>query len=281
MPVKNTNPYLTQIEESTFFLKQQLTSAPLIGVIQGTGLGKITDEISIHKEISYRDIPHFPESTVESHSGKLLFGTIEGKQVVVMKGRYHYYEGYDMKTVTFPVRVMKSLGIQHLFISNAAGGLNPEYAIGDCMVIEDHLDLFPENPLRGQNLDRFGLRFPDMSEPYALEMIHQAKQIAESHQFQLRCGVYAGLQGPNLETKAEYRYLRTIGADAVGMSTVPEVIVARHMDLPVFAISAITDLCSPGKVKKISIAEVIEAASMAEPTMTRLIKLLIRQLPLS
>jgi len=279
MTEKDKNPYLKQIEESVLFLNNHLSDIPRIGIIQGTGLGKIVDEMTVQKEISYRDIPHFPESTVESHSGKLLFGILEGKQVVVMKGRYHHYEGYDMKTVTFPVRVMKVLGIEHLFISNAAGGLNPSFVIGDCMVIEDHIDLFPENPLRGRNLDSFGVRFPDMSEPYQLELINQAKQISNAHHLPLRYGVYAGLQGPNLETKAEYKYLRTIGADAVGMSTVPEVIVARHMDIPVFAISAITDLCSPHKVKKISLAEVIEAAAMAEPTMTRIIKLLIQQLP--
>lgn len=279
MSGKKENPYLIQIEESVLFLKNHISDIPKIGIIQGTGLGKIVDEMTIHHEISYQDIPHFPESTVESHAGKLVFGTIGGKQVVVMRGRYHYYEGYDMKTVTFPVRVMKGLGIQHLFISNAAGGLNPDFGIGDCMVIEDHLDLFPENPLRGNNLDNLGVRFPDMSEPYEQGLINTARQISKAHELPIRYGVYAGLQGPNLETKAEYRYLRTIGADAVGMSTVPEVIVARHMDIPVFAISAITDLCSPGKVKKISIAEVLEAAAIAEPTMTKLIKLLIQQLP--
>jgi purine-nucleoside phosphorylase len=273
------NLYVNQIKESVSFLKDQLFDTPLVGIIQGTGLGKIVDEMTVHKEISYRDIPHFPESTVESHAGKLMLGILEGKQVVVMKGRYHYYEGYDMKTVTFPVRVMRGLGIKHLFISNAAGGLNPAYAIGDCMVIEDHIDLFPENPLRGKNLDSMGVRFPDMSEPYELDLLNQAKKISHAHHLPLQYGVYAGLQGPNLETRAEYKYLRTIGADAVGMSTVPEVIVARHMDIPVFAISAITDLCSPQKVKKISIAEVIEAAAMAEPTMTKLIRLLIQQLP--
>lgn len=279
MTEKNENPYLKQLKESILFLTNQLSDIPRIGIIQGTGLGKIVDEMAVHKEISYSDIPHFPDSTVESHAGKLVFGILEGKQVVVMKGRYHYYEGYDMKTVTFPVRVMKGLGIEHLFISNAAGGLNPAYAIGDCMVIEDHIDLFPENPLRGRNLDNLGVRFPDMSEPYELDLLNQAKQISAAHHLPLRYGVYVGLQGPNLETRAEYKYLRTIGGDAVGMSTVPEVIVARHMDLPVFAISAITDLCSPYKVKKISIAEVIEAAAMAEPTMTKLIRLLIQHLP--
>lgn len=279
MKEKSENPYLNQLKESISFLTNQLSEVPCIGIIQGTGLGKIVDEMAVHKEISYRDIPHFPDSTVESHTGKLVFGMLEGKQVVVMKGRYHYYEGYDMKTVTFPVRVMKGLGIEHLFISNAAGGLNPAYAIGDCMVIEDHIDLFPENPLRGKNLDNLGLRFPDMSEPYSLELLNQTKKISTAHHLPLQYGVYVGLQGPNLETRAEYKYLRTIGADAVGMSTVPEVIVARHMDIPVFAISAITDLCSPQKVKKISIAEVIEAAAMAEPTITKLIRLLIQQIP--
>lgn len=279
MTQKQENPYLTQIEESVLFLKNQLSSAPKIGIIQGTGLGKLVDEMTIHREISYRDIPHFPESTVESHAGKLLFGTLAGKEVVVMKGRFHYYEGYSMKTITLPVRVMKGLGIQHLFISNAAGGLNPTFAIGDCMVIEDHIDLFPENPLRGKNLNELGVRFPDMSEPYARTLIDEAHRIAGFTNIPLKCGVYAGLQGPNLETRAEYRYLRTIGADAVGMSTIPEVIVARHMDIPVFAVSAITDLCSPEKLKKISLEEVLEAAAVAEPTMTLLIKSLIKGLP--
>lgn len=195
-----------------------------------------------------------------------------------MQGRFHYYEGYSMQQVTFPVRVLKKLGISHLFVSNAAGGLHPDFEIGDLMVIQDHIDLLPENPLRGKNLDQFGVRFPDMSEPYDLGLVKKALEIARKNSIRAIPGVYVAVQGPNLETKAEYKFLRTIGADAVGMSTVPEVIVARHMGLPVFAVSAITDLCSPGKVKQISLAEVLAGAAKAEPGMSLLIMELIKGL---
>jgi len=270
--------YTQKIEAAVQFIQSHVSYPSKIGIILGTGLGKLIDEISIDQEINYSDIPYFPVSTVETHTGRLVFGELEGKKVVVMKGRFHFYEGYSMKEVTFPVRVLKRLGINHLFVSNAAGGLNPLHKIGELMIINDHIDLFPENPLRGKNLDSFGLRFPDMSDPYDLNLIEKALQIGEKFKVGIHQGIYAGLQGPNLETKAEYNYLRFIGADAVGMSTIPEVIVARHMELPVFAISAITDLCSPGNVKKISIQEVIEAANKAEPGMQLIIKGLIAQL---
>ncbi|WP_143959950.1 purine-nucleoside phosphorylase [Litoribacter populi] len=271
--------YTGRIEQAVSYIKSHIDFQPQVGVILGTGLGRLIDDIEIEGELNYADIPHFPISTVESHSGRLIFGEINGRSVVAMKGRFHYYEGYDMKEVTFPVRVMHLLGISHLIVSNAAGGLNPAYKIGEVMILNDHIDLFPENPLRGKNLDQFGVRFPDMSEPYSFDLIEKAKNIAQKEGVVAHEGVYAGVQGPNLETKAEYKYLRTIGADAVGMSTIPEVIVARHMELPAFAISAITDLCSPGNIKKVSIAEVLAAAAKAEPGMALIIKKLIGQLP--
>lgn len=268
--------YAEQIQHAFEFIKQ-LYDGPLdAGIILGTGLGQLIQNIEIQLEIPYEDIPFFPVSTVESHKGKLIIGTLSGKMVVAMQGRFHYYEGYSMKEVTFPVRVMKLLGIQYLFVSNAAGGLNPDYGIGELMIINDHIDLFPENPLRGKNLDQFGVRFPDMSEPYDLSLISKALEMAGQHGLKVHQGVYAAVQGPNLETKAEYKYLRTIGADAIGMSTIPEVIVARHMELPVFAISAITDLCSPGNIKKVRIEEVLAAAAKAEPGMSLIIRELVK-----
>jgi purine-nucleoside phosphorylase len=258
---------------------QNIYPEPLeIGIILGTGLGQLIQNIDIIKEIPYDEIPYFPVSTVESHHGKLVIGHLSGKSVVAMQGRFHYYEGYSMKEVTFPVRVMKKLGIEYLFVSNAAGGLNPDYGIGELMIINDHIDLFPENPLRGKNLAEFGVRFPDMSEPYDLDLIEKGVQIAKENHLKVHQGVYAAVQGPNLETKAEYKYLRTIGGDAIGMSTIPEVIVARHMEVPVFAISAITDLCSPGKIKKVKIEEVLAGAAQAEPGMSLIIRELVRRI---
>lgn len=273
-----TISYLEQIGHAVEYITSEFDQPSEVGIILGTGLGQLISQIEILHEIPYDKIPFFPVSTVESHKGKLIFGKLSGKSVVAMQGRFHYYEGYSMKEVTFPVRVMKKLGIGHLFVSNAAGGLNPDYKIGELMVINDHIDLFPENPLRGKNLDGFGVRFPDMSEPYDLSLVKMAIEIAEENGLKVHQGVYAAVQGPNLETKAEYKYLRTIGADAIGMSTIPEVIVARHMDLPVFAISAITDLCSPGNIKKVKIEEVLAAAAIAEPGMGTIIKSLIANL---
>lgn len=266
----------TQLRQATAFIERNTAVRPRAGIILGTGLGNLVDEIDVRSAMRYKDIPYFPTSTVESHSGKLLLGYLDGVPVVVMQGRFHYYEGYTMQAVTFPVRVMKMLGIEALFISNAAGGLSPEHELSDLMLIEDHIDLFPENPLRGENLDELGVRFPDMSEPYSLSLRKLAFAIAQQENLTLKCGTYAGLTGPNLETPAEYRYLRIIGADAVGMSTVPEVIVARHMRLPVLAISVITDLCTPEKLRPMTLEEVIAAAEKAEP---RLLQLFRKMLP--
>jgi purine-nucleoside phosphorylase len=266
---------LSQIKESTTYIQSKTSVQPTIGIILGTGLGGLVKEIEIIDEINYQDIPHFPVSTVESHSGKLIFGRIGGKNVVAMQGRFHYYEGYTLQQVTFPVRVMKLLGIERLFVSNASGGVNPDFEVGEIMIMNDHINLFPGNPLIGPNIDELGPRFPDMSDPYDQEMIDKASDIAKNLGIRVAVGCYAGLTGPTLETPSEYKYVRAIGADAVGMSTVPEVIVARHMSIPCFAISIITDLGVPGKIKKVSVQDVIEVASRQEPKMTQIMKELI------
>lgn len=266
---------LKKLQEAVDFIHSKTNTKPQFGVILGTGLGGLVNDIENQFAIDYSDIPHFPVSTVESHNGRLIFGEIAGKPVVTMQGRFHYYEGYNMKEVTFPVRVMKMLGIEKLFISNAAGALNPDYNISDLMIINDHINLLPENPLTGKNLDELGVRFPDMSEPYELSVIEKAISIAKSNNIPTHEGVYASVSGPNLETRAEYKYLRIIGADAVGMSTVPENIVARQMGLPCFAISVITDLCYPGHIKEVNVQEIIAAAMKAEPGMTKIIRELI------
>lgn len=265
---------LEHIQEATQFLEQQTNRfIPKTGIILGTGLGALVQDIDIEYSIDYETIPHFPLSTVESHKGRLLFGTLAGKKVVCMQGRFHYYEGYSMQQVTFPIRVMKLLGIEQLIVSNAAGGLNDQYQVSDLMVINDHIGLFlPENPLIGTNLATLGDRFPDMSEPYDASLIEKALQIAKAHGIRVHAGVYVSVTGPQLETKAEYRMLRQLGADAVGMSTVPEVIVARHMDLPVFGISVITDMCIPEQLEKAEIQKILAAAYKAEPNMTLMIK---------
>jgi purine-nucleoside phosphorylase len=269
---------LTQFKESVSYIQSKTNVQPTIGIILGTGLGGLVNEINVIDEISYKDIPNFPVSTVESHSGKLIFGELGGKSVVAMQGRFHYYEGYDMKEVTFPVRVMKLLGIEKLFVSNASGGLNPDYEVGEIMILNDHINLFPAHPLIGKNFDELGPRFPDMSEPYDPSMIALAEEIAKENNIKVSVGSYAGLTGPTLETPAEYKYVRTIGADAVGMSTVPEIIVARHMEIPCFAISIITDLGVPGKIHKVSLADVIAVASRQEPKMTLIMSQLIARL---
>jgi len=263
------------IAEATSFIQQQYHTQPEFGIILGTGLGSLVEEVRIDHSIDYQNIPHFPVSTVESHSGRLIFGTLGSTKVVVMQGRFHYYEGYSMKQVTFPVRVLKNLGITKLFISNAAGSLNPNYKLSDLMVINDHINLQPDSPLRGPNLEQMGPRFPDMSDAYDGELVGQAIEIAADLGIPCHQGVYVAVPGPSLETVAEYKYLRVIGGDAVGMSTVPENLVARHMGLPCFAVSVITDLGIPGKIKKISIDDVIAAAKAAEPGMTKLMKELI------
>lgn len=269
---------LTQINEAVSFLQDKVNTKPEFGIILGTGLGGLVNEIEISHEVSYEDIPHFPVSTVESHSGKLIFGTLGGKKVVAMQGRFHFYEGYTMQEVTFPVRVLKMLGINRLFVSNASGGVNPDFEVGEIMILEDHIDFFPGNPLIGKNIDDLGPRFPDMSDVYDKDMIVKAKEVANQEGIKVSTGVYLGLTGPTLETPAEYRMIRTLGADAVGMSTVPEIIVARHMDLPCFAISIVTDLGVPGKIKKVSVADVISVANRQEPKMTTILKELITKL---
>jgi purine-nucleoside phosphorylase len=265
------NHQMQNIKEAVETIRLLTSFKPEIGIILGTGLGSLVDFVQIEKAIEYDQIPHFPISTVESHHGKLLFGTLGGKKVVVMQGRFHYYEGYSMQQVTFPVRVMKFLGIKNLIVSNAAGGLNPAFAVSDLMILNDHINLLPANPLTGPNLDELGPRFPDMSEPYDRSIIKLGLEISKTLERKVHQGVYAVVTGPTLETPAEYNYLRTIGADAVGMSTVPEVIVARHMGIPVFAVSVITDLCYPGAIEKVTVEKVIEAARRAEPQLTQLI----------
>lgn len=267
-----------QLEEAANFIRN-ITDAPcLTGIICGTGLSGLARAVDLKCGISYADIPHFPISTVEAHPGRLLFGTIAAHPVVMMQGRLHYYEGYTMQQVVFPVRVMKLLGIRRLFVSNAAGGINPEFALSDLMIISDHINLQPDNPLRGANIETLGERFPDMSEPYDAALTALAERVAARENIPLRKGVYASVPGPNLETPAEYRMLSIIGADAVGMSTVPEVIAARHMQLPVFAVSVITDLCSPGKIQKITLEDVVLAARRAEPNLERLITGMLREI---
>jgi purine-nucleoside phosphorylase len=266
---------LKKIIQSVEYIHDKVPVQPEIGIVLGTGLGGLVKEIEIEYELEYSDIPNFAVSTVESHSGKLLFGKLGGKYVVAMQGRFHYYEGYTMEQVTFPVRVMKMLGIKKIFLSNASGGVNPDFEIGEIMILNDHINLFPAHPLIGPNLDELGDRFPDMSDAYNHELIDLAKKIAKENNIKVSEGVYAGLTGPTLETPAEYNYVRVIGADTVGMSTVPEVIVARHMDIPVFAVSIITDLGVKGKIKKVTVEDVIAVANKQEPKMTIIMKELI------
>jgi purine-nucleoside phosphorylase len=266
---------LEKIKETVDFIKTKTSIHPQVGIILGTGLGGLVKEIEIVDVLPYESIPNFPVSTVEGHSGKLIFGRLGGKNVIAMQGRFHYYEGYDMKQVTFPVRVMKFLGIEKLFVSNASGGVNPDFEIGDLMILNDHVNLFPTNPLIGKNYPELGPRFPDMSEPYDHDMIATAQAIAAKHNIRTVVGSYAGVSGPCLETPAEYKYIYNVGADAVGMSTVPEVIVARHMGIPCFAISIITDLGVPGKIVKVTHEDVQNVAEKAEPKMTLIMKELI------
>lgn len=268
---------LQQIKESANFIKDTTSFSPEIGIILGTGLGGLVSEIEIEFSIPYNEIPHFPLSTVEGHSGRLILGKLGGKTVIAMQGRFHFYEGYSIEKVTFPVRVMKFLGVKKLIVSNASGGVNPNYEVGDLMILEDHICLIP-NPLIGVNLDELGPRFPDMSEPYDHNMIKIAEQIASDNNLPIQKGVYVALTGPTLETPAEYKYMRIIGGDTVGMSTAPEVIIARHMDIPCFAISVITDLGVEGKIKKITHEEIQKVSEFAEPKLTLIIKELISKI---
>ena len=269
--------YLEKIRETAEFIRVEVGELPKIGIILGTGLGDLVNLIEIKKEIDYHLIPNFPVSTVEGHSGKLIFGNLGGKYVMAMQGRFHYYEGYDMKEVTFPVRVMKELGVGTLFVSNAAGGMNKEFKVGDVMVITDHINLFPENPLRGKNNDELGPHFPAMTEAYSHALIDMADNIAAEDNIRLMHGVYVGTPGPTFETPAEYEYFRIIGGDAVGMSTVPEVIVANHAGMKVFGVSVITDLGGKDIREVPSHEEVQKAAVKAQPVMTHIIqKMLVR-----
>ena len=269
---------LETIKKTADFLIEKTDFQPEIGIILGTGLGGLVKEIDITHSISYEDIPNFPVSTVEGHSGKLIFGELGNKKVIAMQGRFHYYEGYSMSEVVFPVRVMKLMGIKKLMVSNASGGVNPNFEIGDIMLISDHINLFPTNPLIGENISELGPRFPDMSEAYDKDLIKKAENTANEVGIKLVKGVYAGLTGPTLETPAEYYYIRTIGADTVGMSTVPEVIAARHMQIPCFGLSIITDLGVPGKIVKVTHQDVQNVASKAEQNLTRLIKKLLESI---
>ncbi len=253
-------------------VKARLAPASRIGIILGTGLGGLAEEIEVEASISYDDIPHFPVSTVESHHGKLIYGRLEGVPVLAMQGRFHLYEGYNARQVTFPVRVFGTVGVDTLLISNAAGGMNPNYRRADLMLITDHINLQGVSPLSGANHDPWGPRFPDMSEPYDLELRRCAEEAALESGIRLQQGVYCAVVGPNLETRAEYRFLRLIGADAVGMSTVPEVIVARHMGMRCLAISVITDECFPDALEEVSIPDILAAAAEAEPRLTRLLQ---------
>jgi purine-nucleoside phosphorylase len=267
---------LEEIKSTANYIREKTDFVPETGIILGTGLGGLVKEIEIKHVLPYETIPDFPVSTVEGHSGKLIFGVLGGKNVVAMQGRFHFYEGYNMQQVVFPVRVMKFLGIKKLFVSNACGGVNPDFEIGDLMIINDHINLFPTNPLIGKNINELGTRFPDMSEAYNHAMIETAEKIARENNISVKKGVYAGLTGPCLETPAEYTYVRNTGADAVGMSTVPEVIAAVHMGIPCFAMSIITDLGVPGKIKKVTHADVQQVAEKAEPKMTFIMKELIK-----
>lgn len=263
---------LSKINETLSVIRRKTQKEYSVGIVLGTGLGGLVSDIEIDFEIDYSELPNFVHSTVESHKGKLIFGKLSGKDVVVMQGRFHFYEGYTMQEITYPIRVMKKLGVESLFVSNACGGLNPLYRRGDLMIMNDHINLLGDNPLIGKNEDEFGPRFPDMSEPYNYQLIELAEKVALENKIKVHQGSYVAVAGPNLETKAEYRFLRTIGADVVGMSTIPECIVANHMGIKVLGISIITDECFPDSLKAVVLEEILEVAKITEPKMTRIIK---------
>ena len=266
----------TKIQETASWLKERMTTSPTTAIVLGTGLGQLASEITDTYEFPYQDIPNFPISTVEGHSGKLIFGKLGGKDIMAMQGRFHFYEGYSMKEVTFPVRVMYELGIKTLFVSNAAGGMNPKFNIGDLMIITDHINFFPEHPLRGKNFPT-GPRFPDMHETYDLSLVALADKIAKEKDIKVQHGVYVGVQGPTFETPAEYKMYHLLGGDAVGMSTVPEVIVAHHCGIRTFGISVITDLGGFDDPVEVSHEEVQEAANKAQPLMTEIMREMIKR----
>ena len=275
--MKLSSNILQRVNSTADFIRSQIKESPDYGIILGTGLGGLVKEIEVSVSIAYDSIPNFPLSTVESHSGKLIFGKLSGKNIVAMQGRFHFYEGYSMEDIVLPVRVMKLLGIKKLFVSNACGGINPAFEKGDLCIINDHINLFPGNPLIGQNVSELGPRFPDMSAPYDKKMIALANIICAEENIKTRNGVYAGVTGPMLETPAEYKFLRIIGADVVGMSTIPEIIAARHLSLPCFACSIVTDICY-GEIVPVTLEEIIAIANKAEPKLTTLFKRLIAQL---
>ena len=264
-----------QVQETVSFIKGKTNFTPEYGVILGSGLGGFTDDIKIEFTLPYGEIPNFPVSTVQGHKGALVFGTIETKKVVAMQGRFHFYEGYSMKEVTFPVRVMKYLGVEKLVVSNASGGVNANYEVGSIIILKDQINMMPEHPLRGKNDERFGPRFLNMSEPYSKNMMAKAKELAKNLNIIVQDGIYLGLQGPTFETLAEYKMVKILGADCVGMSTVPEVIVARHMNMECFGLSVITDMGNEENIETVSHDEVLEAAKKAEPNVRSLIKELI------
>lgn len=261
-----------KVQETVTFIKENTNYKPEYGVILGSGLGSLTEDLAIDFILPYSEIPNFPVSTVQGHKGALVFGTIGSKKVVAMQGRFHYYEGYSMQEVTFPVRVMKHLGVETLIVSNASGGVNPKYKVGDIVLIYDHINFMPEHPLRGKNDERFGPRFVNMSEPYSKTLLEKAKNIAKSLSIEVKEGIYLGLQGPTFETLAEYKMVKILGADCVGMSTVPEVIVAKHMDMNCFGLSVITDMGDEESIDNVNHDEVLEAAKKAEPKVRQLIK---------
>ena len=269
---------MQKFNEAVSYLKTAYPHIPEVGIVLGSGLGNFSDEVEVEKEISYDQVPHFPVSTVEGHKGKLIFGNLSGKKVVCMAGRFHFYEGYDAEQVVFPIRVMKLLGIKALLLSNAAGGVNPDFKVGDLMIITDHVSFFTSNPLIGKNISEFGTRFPDMSEPYKKELIQKAKAIAKRLGIVLREGVYYGVTGPTFETRAEYKLVHALGGDAVGMSTVQECIAAIHMGLPVFAMSVITDIGIREDEHKITHEEVLQAAKAAEPHFAAMFREMVKEI---
>lgn len=267
-----------KIEQSADYLKDRGINNPEVGIILGTGLGSLVDHIDIEISIDYKDIPNFPIATVEYHSGKLIYGKLSGKKVLVMQGRFHFYEGYTMQEVTFPVRVMKLLGIEYLFVSNACGGINLDYKPASLMIIDDHINMLPSNPLVGENLSKLGPRFVDLSRPYTPELIEKMEQIALKNNISINKGVYVAWIGPSLETRAEYRFIKTMGADVVGMSTVPEVIVANHMNMKVAAVSVVTDKCDPDNLEAVDIDDILNNAAIAEKDLITIFKDLVGEI---
>lgn len=271
MALDSVKAFRARRDEALQFIGAQTNLRPEYLIVLGTGLGELVHSIDIKATISYGDIPHMPVSTAPEHAGRLLFGYLGGKDIVAMQGRFHYYEGYSMQQIAFPIRVLKALSVNTMFVSNACGGLNPNYKRADIMLINDHINMLGDNPLIGPNDDELGPRFPDMSEPYTQSLIEMVRRVAADHSIKVHEGIYVALSGPTMETRAEYRFLRMIGADVVGMSTIPEVVTAVHMGMKVLGVSVITDECQPDELEPVSIAKVVEAANAAQPKMTKII----------